>query len=302
MTVDILLAVFNGAKYLETQILSIISQSHNDWRLIIHDDGSTDDTINIINKWSRLDSRIQLIDDAYKCGGAAQNFLYLLQFSTSNYIMFADQDDIWFDNKIEFMLNKISVKDDSIPQVLYTNSYVWKEEIGIIGTATHTFPKNLKDFLFLNSGIQGCAAIFNKKMASNMQSWKGPIAMHDHLLHIIGLSFGEVSYLNVPLMLYRNHDNNVTGGTSTKIYDFSRLFKNQQIPVIDRKHFNAVKSFRGGYEALIKPENFKTLDSYLLSPELSFMSRTFLLLKAGFRLFDSRFNLMVKHILRPYIN
>ena len=124
-------------------------------------------------------------------------------------ILCFDQDDIWFDNKIELMISHFSKLDNNVPQVIYSNAYVWEPNNGIKGLATLTFPKNVESFLFLNSGMQGCVSLFNDKMRNFLFQWEDICAMHDHLLHLLGLTLGKVSYLDVPLMLYRMHQNNV---------------------------------------------------------------------------------------------
>ena len=208
--VDILLATYNGAEYLRPQIYSIIAQSYGDWRLIVHDDGSTDSTVALVKEMAQQDSRIVLIDDGVRFGNAGENFMHLLKFSTADYVMFCDQDDVWFDNKVEVMLSAISGMNASIPAVAYSNSYVWKPAEGIKGQGTLTFPADLRSLLFLNSGIQGCVAIFNARMREVLKEWRGKVSMHDHVLHLAGLALGEVKYLPLPLMLYRQHANTVT--------------------------------------------------------------------------------------------
>ena len=105
--IDILLATYNGEKHIKAQILSILAQDNENWNLIIHDDGSTDNTINIIKGFCAIDNRINLIEDNIRFGNPANNFLHLLKKSTANYIMFCDQDDIWFDNKLSLMYSEI---------------------------------------------------------------------------------------------------------------------------------------------------------------------------------------------------
>ena len=200
-TVDILLATYNGELYIETQILSIISQTFKKWQLLIHDDGSSDTTIFIIKKWAAIDNRIKLIEDEVKTRNAAKNFMHLLKYSTAEYVMFCDQDDIWFDNKVQLMFDTMSQLPQDVPQVLYSNSYVWKPVRGILGKATLTFPNDLECFLFLNSGMQGCVTMFNAAVRDLMLRWEGDLAMHDHLLHLIGLAMGNVTYIHTPLML-----------------------------------------------------------------------------------------------------
>lgn len=299
--IDILLATYNGEKYIKTQILSLISQSYSDWTLIIHDDGSTDDTVRIIKELATLDKRIKLIEDGVSCRSAALNFMHLLKFSTSPYIMFCDQDDIWFDNKVEYMYCAIRCTDDNIPNVLYTNAYVWRPLIGILGKATLTFPKNINSLLFLNSGIQGCASIFNAKMRDLMLKWKGPLAMHDHLLHLLGCSLGNVFYKDISLMLYRNHEKNVTGGTRVKKNSMRSIFSAIDHPVVCKKHYDAVVEFRSQYADVLSEEVKYIIDEYIKLPKKSFFSKVLSVVRNHFRCYDSVTRILIKMLLKPYI-
>lgn len=300
-SIDILLATYNGELYIESQILSIISQSFRNWKLLIHDDGSDDATISIIKKWVAIDERIKLIDDKMKNKNAAENFMYLLNFSTAEYVMFCDQDDIWFDNKVQLMFDRMTQLSQDVPQVIYSNSYVWEPKKGILGEATLTFPKDLESFLFLNSGMQGCVAMFNAVMRELMLKWKGNLAMHDHLLHLIGLTIGNVTYIHLPLMLYRKHAVNVTGPTKTKILSIDTIMKNSKNPVIDRKHYDAVGQFIIQYEYLLNQESRSILDIYLNMPHISFVQKIIHIIRGKFRLYDSLLLLVAKVLFRPYM-
>lgn len=300
--IDILLASYNGEKYLNSLFLSLISQTFTEWNLIIHDDGSTDSTVDIIKEFCRNENRITLIDDNITFGNAATNFMHLLKYSNAEYCMFCDQDDIWFDNKIELMYSTIIKKNQNIPQVLYSNSYVWIPEEGIKGLATFTFPKDLKSFLFLNSGMQGCVSIFNSNMRDILVKWDGESAMHDHLLHMAGLTFGEVTYLHVPLMLYRNHNNNVTGETATKIITKNKVFDNIKIPVVDIKHFEAVNKFVNLYREDIEKSKLNIFEQYMDLLRKNRIACLFSIIKNRFKIYDSTILLIIKSIFRPFIN
>lgn len=297
--ISILLATYNGEKYIKSQIYSIIMQSYQDWILIIHDDGSTDNTINIIKSFD--DKRIVLIDDDIICGGAAQNFMYLTRFVESDFIMFCDQDDIWFDNKIALMIDFFITKDHSKAQVLYSNSYAWKPEEGIEGLSTYTFPKSIQQFLFLNSGIQGCVAIFNKKMCKILSNWDKQLLMHDQILNLAGLLLGEVSYLHVPLMIYRKSGENLTGETIVKKNDVNRIIQNKYSPVVHKEHYDVVLKFYEKYKDQIGEKNLRLIEFYIKMANQGLFNRLLSVLKNDFVLFDSKLRLIIKIILRPYI-
>jgi len=299
--VDILLASYNGEHHIEAQILSIVGQSFKDWRLLIHDDGSTDSTVQIVKKWSEIDKRIWLINDGKQYGSAPANFMHLVKYAEADFVMFCDQDDIWFDNKIEIMLNAIKNKEQGVPQVVYSNSYVWKPNEGILGKATHIFPKNIEQFLFLNSGMQGCVSIFNRSMAKILANWdKEECAMHDHLLHLAGLTLGEVEYLPTCLMLYRNHENNVTGETRTSLNKYREMLV-KKTSVVDIKHYNSVSDFFLIYKSFLKKHDHQKIKLFLDFPNQKYFKRMFGVITNGFQL-HSRFRLFMKLLLRPYIN
>ena len=299
--VDILLATYNGEKFLNAQISSIVCQSFQDWNLIVHDDGSVDSTIKILEEWMLKDSRIKIINDGIRCGGAAENFMHLLSYSTADYVMFCDQDDIWFDNKIQVMYNAICLMNGNDYKILYSNALVWMPEKGIKGNATISIAKNLREQLFFNGGIQGCSAIFSKEVRELMKRFHGKISMHDHLLNLIAVSFGRITFLDIPLMLYRNHGQNVTGETRTKICTKSNIFGNRSIPVIDRKHYETVKLFYSLYKKELSDTDKLLIKEYLLMPKLPLLYKLFKILKYRFKLYNSTMLLFLKILVRNYI-
>lgn len=302
MKTDILMATYNGELYVKSQILSLQSQTFNDWQLIIHDDGSTDNTVEIIKKIAVNDSRINIIEDNVKFGNAGENFIHLLKFSSADFLMFCDQDDIWFDNKIDQQVTAIKKRNNKIPQVLYSNSYVWIPNEGVKGLATLAFPKMMHQFLFLNGGTQGCSAIFNNSMRDLLLSYKGKLAMHDHLLHLLGLCLGELEYLNISLMLYRNHEKNVTGSTSTSTMDVNEILQNNRFPVVDRKHYTAVLGFYETFKSKINKEDKIIIEGYLEMLNQNSFNRLLSVIRFNYQLFGSNLRLMMKILIRPYIN
>lgn len=301
--IDILLATYNGEKYIKTQLLSILSQTFLNWRLIIHDDGSNDRTVEIIKEISKIDSRICLIEDGIELKNAALNFLHLLQFSDSEYAMFCDQDDIWFDNKIEYFYNFFTThaKDTRVPSVAYHNSYVWDPVNGIAGMATLTFPRDLTSLLFLNAGTQGCASLFNAAMRDYLLLWDGECSMHDHILNLIGCSFGKVWYMNVPLMLYRQHGNNVTGGTRVNKNDIHAIKNNLRVPVVNELHYNSVAHFLEVYNEILSTQDKRLIEKYIRMKNMCMIEKIGQVIRTRFKCYDSVMRLIIKIIIKPFI-
>ena len=146
--VDILMATYNGEAFVEEQVQSIINQTYTDWRLLVHDDGSTDKTMEILHRLAEEDERVVVIEDGVQHLGVAKNFIHLAKQSTAAYCMFCDQDDVWLPNKVEKMVHAIEQYNQGVPQVVYTNAFLWSPNRGIISD------KNTKALFFLHRGKQ----------------------------------------------------------------------------------------------------------------------------------------------------
>lgn len=301
--IDILLACYNGEKYIEQQIYSILTQTHANWELIIHDDGSDDRTVEIVKTFCQSDPRIRLVEDKIILKNAAKNFLHLLSYSTSSYACFCDQDDIWFENKLSSLYASIKDSNSVLPTVVFSNAYVWTSDEGIRGMATMVFPHNLEELLYLNCGIQGASSIFNLSMINIMRRQYKHIAMHDHLLTLAGAALGEIKYISKPLMLYRQHDKNVTGKTDTTFKDKIRRFIfPSQIPVIDQSHFEGVRAFYDVHQDELSVTTKKILNFYLNSPSMNNRDRLIGIFKNRYSIYQSRLLLFAKLLIRPYFN
>ena len=209
---DILMATYNGEAYISQQIYSLQQQTFTDWRLLIHDDGSTDRTLEIIRDLAASDPRICLIEDGLCFHSAGRNFMHLLSLSTAPFISFCDEDDIWLQDKLSTQMEAIQAEDNNIPQCVYCNAYVYnvKANRPIGGNSILNIVKDLHDVLFANGGIQGCAMIINNKLREKCLLFKGRIAMHDHLITLVNALFGHFTYIPRRLFLYRRYTGAVT--------------------------------------------------------------------------------------------
>jgi len=93
--IEILLATYNGEKFLQEQLDSILHQTFQDWRIVAHDDGSTDATLEILQQFQlEHPSKIHILDDGLSFGSARDNFEHLMKHAAADYIMLCDQDDV----------------------------------------------------------------------------------------------------------------------------------------------------------------------------------------------------------------
>lgn len=293
--IDILLATFNGARYLEGQLYSILAQSHRNWKVYIHDDGSNDNTLEILEYFCRIDRRFVVINDGVTGLGPAGNFMHLLQSSESEFICFADQDDIWFENKLSDLCSEIAKRDNRIPQLVVGGAYIWTDE-GTISERQVNSMLKLSDMLFQNGGAQGCACIFNRALLEKIKVHIDYVAMHDHFLTMACIVFGELNYIDKKLFFYRRHNDNVTGYRRTLN---QRFF--ERSAVVDSRYYRGVRAFYDKFEDVIGPEHKSEIKAYLGMVNRSYLARLTAILKNGFKLHNSMILLISKLTFCRYI-
>ncbi len=227
--IAILMATYNGEKYIEEQIMSIINQTFIDWKLYIHDDGSKDKTVEIIEKYmKRYPEQIEIIYSE-STGGARNNFLFLMASVEAKYYMCCDQDDVWCKDKIEKTYNEIIrlETDSSTPVLVFTDLEVVDKNMKTISGSMNKYQKlnaektNLYRLLIHNC-VTGCTMMFNYKLCSIALLYKdiANIIMHDWWIAICAAYFGEFSYLPVATIKYRQHDDNSVGAIDSASLDY----------------------------------------------------------------------------------
>lgn len=296
------MATYNGEAYLAQQLRSLQNQTFREWELLIHDDGSSDKTIDIIRSFAKEDKRIKIIEDGIRFSCSELNFMHLLKFSTSPYIAFCDQDDIWLENKLQEMYNIISSSDIQIPQAVYCNSYVYDTGAALIsGHTTICHPHKLKDMLFMNGGIQGCAIMFNASLREICNNQPEIIAMHDHLITMAALTFGKLSYIDKRLMLYRRHQNTVTGRTFRNKSEKVTPFFNRNKTVLSPKHYDATISFYNKYKSIIPDKQKKIFNDFFKFTKENKLKRICHIIYGGYNLYDNKLILALKMCIRPLL-
>lgn len=224
--VAILLASYNGEKYIKEQINSIVDQSYQDWELFIRDDGSTDRTVQIIDSYAVKNHKIHRIEYKSNRHGACINFYCLMRYAQQKLLdydcyMLSDQDDIWERNKIEVEVKRIflteSDNDEGIPVLVYSNLALMFENGKLEGrnmSDLHNIELvNYPDIYFNQIFVWGNTTAFNSTLL-NLMNIPEDISnklSHDHYLTFYAAAFGKVVYIDDPLVRYRRHADNVSG-------------------------------------------------------------------------------------------
>ena len=214
--IDILLATYNGSKYLHEQLDSILSQSYGNINVIIRDDGSSDNTVMIIKEYEQKDNRVKLLSDNLGNLGFVRNFEKLMKNSTSEYLMFSDQDDIWYNNKVETSYKRIKAIEEkngkSCPILVHTNSKIMNYETRTKSLFISDCAKNSSfENSFFNFFVQGSTMLINESLKREALPFSKEVYLHDRYLHLIAEFIGIRAYIDMPTMDYRQHSNNEIG-------------------------------------------------------------------------------------------
>jgi rhamnosyltransferase len=281
-SIDILLPTYNGEKYIGEQIESIINQTYKNWRLLIRDDGSVDGTVGIIKKYIKKDKRIELIEDNLGNLGLVKNIEKLMKESKADYIMFADQDDVWLNNKIEIFIKELEKEKGNIPILIHSDCYIANEKLEILRKFKKTTPlKNGLNNILFTYWVQGSSSMINKKLKEKMIPFLEEVYIHDRYAHLIVELFGKRVYINKCTMYYRQHDNNLIGNKNfieKIIRNIRNIKRNKFFHEEDRELIMAIKD-------KFKIKN-KIIEDYLYITDLNNpkLKRLYLLLKNKFLL------------------
>ena len=233
--VDILLSTYNGGLYLDELLNSLLEQTHKDWRLIVRDDGSSDNTVKIVKDFSAgHPDRVILLGGDGRRLGACRSFIKLLEASEADYVMFCDQDDVWLPDKIDITLKAMQEtesKHGDIPILVHTDLKVVDQEKNLISESfwryQHLDPhlKGLNTLLVLNN-VTGCTMMINGRLAKLVASVPEGAILHDWWIALVATAFGRVEYVSAPTMLYRQHGKNEAGAVSYSLSYFSSRVRN----------------------------------------------------------------------------
>lgn len=245
LKVAVLLATYNGIDYIYEQIESILNQVDVDVTIFVSDDLSTDGTKGIIENISATNTKIIVLENVGKFGGAAKNFYRLIKdvdFSSFDYISLVDQDDIWYADKLIHSIN--SIKEQSIDGYSANVLAFWEDGKESILQKASTQAKY--DYIFEPAG-PGCTYVLSKKLATEVKSfieykWNevNKIDYHDWVIYAFARENGYSWYIDKKIsMRYRQHSSNQLGANNgikalTKRFKlvFSSWYRNEIIKII----------------------------------------------------------------------
>jgi GT2 family glycosyltransferase len=219
----IVLSSYNGQKFIAEQIDSIRRQTLSDWTLVVRDDGSSDDSVKVIESLAAADARIELLRDGKGNVGPAASFGLLLEHAQkigAGYVALADQDDVWSSDKLANQLGLLrrreSVLGVAVPLLVHSDLTVVGEDLQVIHRSFMAFQKLRPEpgwplgTLLIQNFVTGCTTVTNRALL-NVAVPVPAVIMHDWWLALCAAALGEVVYLPGATVLYRQHGRNVQG-------------------------------------------------------------------------------------------
>ncbi|RTL02184.1 MAG: glycosyltransferase family 2 protein [Proteobacteria bacterium] len=210
--ISVIMATYNGGKYLSQQLDSILNQTVLVDEIIIVDDVSKDNTIDIINQYSQKFKTINFVQNE-KNIGVVKTFEKAISLSHGEYILFADQDDVWFNNKVETL---ISVIGDN--WLIYSDTVVTDENLNVICQSGFVRYESGREFITLfdylmGNNVTGCTIMITRDLLNHALPFPElKVMYHDHYLAIVAKKFDKLVKFKQPLVYYRQHGCNSSSG------------------------------------------------------------------------------------------
>jgi glycosyltransferase involved in cell wall biosynthesis len=271
--VSVILTAFNGSKYIEKQLESILNQTLQPDEIIICDDKSTDQTVSLLSRYLASDKVKLFVND--KQLGVVENFKKAAKLAKhGNWLVFSDQDDIWIPQKLERLSSEMQLIDDDItPALVYSDLSIIDKNDKIIAASFWEKQKikpekiNLARLLYGNV-VTGCTMIINYPMAEEFFCINGSNYLHDEWVGLIAYSFGKVKFLRERLVLYRQHESNVTYSEDYKVSgfidkikaDFNYFLNNEKFLF---REFDLAKEFLLKYRDRLDQKNIETIEKFI---------------------------------------
>lgn len=293
--IDILLPTYNGSLYLEELINSILKQSVENWRILIHDDVSSDNTIEICQKFLiEYPDKIQIIENQGQHLGIIGSYAKLLESSDADYIMLCDHDDIWLQHKIKKSIEKIQELEGKygkdIPLMVHTDLIVVDQKLNVLEKSFWKY-RNLNpnignsiNRLLLQNIVTGCTILINKKLKELSIPIPAGALIHDWWIALIAVVFGKIGYITEPLILYRQHTSNAMGAKRFNIkYILNLILKNR-----DKIKGSILESqiqaevFLNKFSGFINNKDLKIITEFVNISKKDFIVKRLILIRYGF--------------------
>lgn len=291
--VEILLAVYNGEKFLKEQINSILNQSYGSWKLLIYNDGSLDGSKKILEEYAKkYTGKIKYFNKKTNSKSAVVAFKNLLMFSKEKYVCFCDQDDIWHKDKLKLTVKKmkeLEEKEKGKPILIYTDLVVVDENLKVLKNSFAKFQhfslkeKPLKKLIVQNN-ITGCTVLINKSLVKICGEIPKGALMHDWWLGLVALCFGKTYFLNKRMVYYRQHKKNAVGAKNVFSFKYilKKLLNKNEVKNSINLTYLQCEEFLKKYYFMLEKEKKEVFKKYLKIKDCKKLEKILRLIGGGF--------------------
>jgi hypothetical protein len=224
--VEVLLATYNGERFLGEQIDSILAQDYPRLRILVRDDGSQDATWSILCQYAgKYPSQIRLMDDRTPTGSPQGNFLRLMLAATADYVCFADQDDVWLPDKVSRSMAAMKHLEQQhgtdAPLLVFSDLRVVDEDLRPIAPsmwrrlAVEPNSAQRLERLLGRSVVTGCTMAINPALLRRARRMPPEAAMHDRWIALLAACMGASGIVSGQTVLYRQHADNAIGAAAS---------------------------------------------------------------------------------------
>nr|WP_263324821.1 glycosyltransferase family 2 protein [Neobacillus sp. Marseille-Q6967] len=235
MKVSVAMATYNGEKFLQQQIDSILSQLSSEDELIISDDHSTDQTLKIIDKYTKGDHRVKLFMNEEK--GVTSNFENAIKRTQNDIVFLSDQDDVWKPEKVQTVKSYYE-KNPHIQMIM--------SDITVVDNDLNPTIESFYEFRGSRSGVMkniiknsyiGCAMSFRRELKSKILPIPRNVPMHDMWIGLVADMNHSALLIPEKLIYYRRHDQTVTTVENTSTLKQKLLWRFQISNLLLQSYF-----------------------------------------------------------------
>lgn len=239
--ITVLMATYNGEKYLAEQIESILAQSAQDFVLHILDDASSDGSFAIAEQYAQTHPDKITAERCEKNSGSAKyTFLRLAAKYQDDYVMFCDQDDVWMPEKIAHTLACMQAAEArngrDVPILVHTDMTVVRADMSEMADSFWAYGnmpihRTRRQDIAMQNVVTGCSAMYNRAMSVLLKEAPAAYNMHDWWVALLAATFGRIEALDEATLNYRQHGNNVVGAKKVRSlgYMLHRLRNGQKV-------------------------------------------------------------------------
>ena len=291
--ISVLMATYNGEKYLRAQLDSLFAQTIQDFRLYVSDDASADGTAAIVREYqARFPGRIAFSQRTCSGGTPWHNYFSLMTAHRDDYLMFCDQDDVWLPHKIAVTLEAMRRLEArwgaDVPLLVHTDLALTDKDLNVTYPSYRramrsNFERTRLCHALIQNTFSGCSCMYNRALAELIRAEPEFCVMHDWWLMIVAAAFGHIGSSTEATALYRQHGGNTVGACDMGAwsYKLNRLRHPDEVRRAIDVTYDQARAFLKMYRDRLTEEQRRLIETYCRVPEMSKPQKLLTLLRLG---------------------